>query len=107
MEECNEKRDGWGEDDTSNKRLDIGRLVGAGSSTGDDEGCWGVRGAKAGACLQPAPCLARRRLLSLPSTLPPRHFVLGQGRGSRARAGALCPRPQGALRVPLGHPGAP
>ena len=51
--------------------------------------------------------LARRRLLSLPSTLPPRHFVLGQGGGSRARAGALCPRPQGALGVPLGHPRDP
>ena len=64
--------------------------------------------------------LAASRRLPSPSYPPPclsRHFVLGQGRGSRAlcrgfrgsraRAGALCPWPKGSPRVPLGGPWGP
>ena len=64
--------------------------------------------------------LAASRRLPSPSYPPPclsRHFVLGQGRGSRAlckgfrgsraRAGALCPWPKGSPRVPLGSPWSP
>ena len=86
MGECNEMGDGSDEDDTISKRLDKAE----GSSTGDDTGMLGSARCES-RCLLAASSLARRRLLSLPSTLPPRHFVLGQGRGSRARAGALCP----------------
>ena len=101
MEECNEKRDGWGEDDTSNKRLDIGRLVGAGSSTGDDEGCWGVRGAKAGACLQPAGKAAPPELTLHPATSP---FCAWAGRGQQGPGRGPLPQAPGGL---WGAPWAP
>ena len=76
----------------------------AGCSTGDDEGCWGVRGAKAGACLQPAGKAAPPELTLHPATSP---FCAWAGRGQQGPGRGPLPQAPGGLGVPLGHPRAP